>query len=375
VSKASAARSADDALAAVIAREATEALLRYPATDEQLAALHVPPSVAVGGYAPPTGLDRPSNGGSSPSLMARVAILAGVVLAATTRIARPSIAVLAAKGADGYSFAKSGQGRKARIKVKKAKGNDQKKRTSREEAAASSSHDGFQVEVSTNNDFNKPLDYRVLVMDVSYRPVDVIDWKQGLLLDLRGKGDVLEYYDKSVRSARDEWPLPAVVVTKQHAHQLTENYAPTKMNIQARDNYSCQYCGTEKKPFTIDHVMPKSRDGEWTWDNLVCCCPVCNSKKGNRTPNEANMPLRRTPRAPKPGSLAPPRLRSNLRSARKLPPEWTFYIQRMPFMKKYLAGEGAKHLERTAGNVKPTMLPADTPPAGTDEDTFSQLPV
>jgi hypothetical protein len=51
-------------------------------------------------------------------------------------------------------------------------------------------------------------------MDVSYRPVDVVDWKQGLLLDLRGKGDVLEYYEKSVRSAQDEWPLPAVVVTK-----------------------------------------------------------------------------------------------------------------------------------------------------------------
>jgi hypothetical protein len=154
-----------------------------------------------------------------------------------------------------------------------------------------------------------------------------------------------------------------------------ENYAPTKMNIQARDDYSCQYCGTNKKPFTIDHVLPKSRDGLWQWDNLVCCCPECNAKKGNKTPQEANMPLRRTPRAPKPGSLAPPRLRGNLRSDR-VPTEWILYIQRMPFMKALSGHEGADRgvVRSTRTGVKPALPPAE-PPVEPDSDAAAQCPV
>lgn len=64
-----------------------------------------------------------------------------------------------------------------------------------------------------------------------------------------------------------------------------------------RDEYSCQYCG-RKGNLTIDHVIPKSRGGPESWENLVAACHPCNSKKGNRTPDEAKMPLLRKPRRP-----------------------------------------------------------------------------
>jgi 5-methylcytosine-specific restriction endonuclease McrA len=72
----------------------------------------------------------------------------------------------------------------------------------------------------------------------------------------------------------------------------------SRKNIIRRDNYRCQYCGKKTSTLTIDHVIPKSRGGTDTWDNLVAACVKCNNKKGNRTPSEANMPLLKKPRKP-----------------------------------------------------------------------------
>jgi len=72
----------------------------------------------------------------------------------------------------------------------------------------------------------------------------------------------------------------------------------TKRNILRRDNYTCQYCGTREGPMTVDHVIPKRLGGRDEWANLVCACFRCNNKKGDRTPEEAGMKLRRKPRKP-----------------------------------------------------------------------------
>jgi 5-methylcytosine-specific restriction endonuclease McrA len=65
-----------------------------------------------------------------------------------------------------------------------------------------------------------------------------------------------------------------------------------------RDRYTCQYCQQvlNTGDLTLDHVIPRSRGGETTWENLVACCNLCNNKKGNRTPDEAGMKLLRPPR-------------------------------------------------------------------------------
>jgi len=75
----------------------------------------------------------------------------------------------------------------------------------------------------------------------------------------------------------------------------------SRKNIHRRDKHICQYCSVilPENQGTLDHVIPRSRGGLNTWQNLVCCCVKCNTKKGNRTPNEANMKLLSIPKEPK----------------------------------------------------------------------------
>ena len=67
----------------------------------------------------------------------------------------------------------------------------------------------------------------------------------------------------------------------------------SRKNILRRDGHRCQFCGRGDLPLTVDHVLPRSRGGEDTWENLVCACVQCNNAKGDRTPEEARMPLMR----------------------------------------------------------------------------------
>jgi 5-methylcytosine-specific restriction endonuclease McrA len=75
----------------------------------------------------------------------------------------------------------------------------------------------------------------------------------------------------------------------------------TRENIYARDEFTCQYCGKQfhSNELSLDHVYPKSRGGEDSWENLVTCCRKCNQKKADRTPEEARMPILCEPRKPK----------------------------------------------------------------------------
>ena len=72
----------------------------------------------------------------------------------------------------------------------------------------------------------------------------------------------------------------------------------SRKNILVRDNYKCQYCGKQSKSLTVDHVLPKFRSGQDTWENLVAACKNCNQTKGEKTPEEAKMPLLKKPKRP-----------------------------------------------------------------------------
>ena len=72
----------------------------------------------------------------------------------------------------------------------------------------------------------------------------------------------------------------------------------TKLEIFNRDKYTCQYCGWTGKDLTLDHVIPKKRGGEHTWENVVCACVPCNRRKAGHTPAEAGMPLLTKPQPP-----------------------------------------------------------------------------
>ncbi|RYR54026.1 hypothetical protein Ahy_A06g029273 isoform E [Arachis hypogaea] len=113
--------------------------------------------------------------------------------------------------------------------------------------------------------------FRGLVLDISYRPVNVVGWKRAICLEFMEKADVLEYYAKTVSSPSGSFYIPAVLrvphLLQVVKRRIVKNNLSRK-NILFRDNYTCQYCSSHEN-LTIDHVVPTARGGEWTWENLV----------------------------------------------------------------------------------------------------------
>ncbi|CAM6062363.1 unnamed protein product [Sphagnum tenellum] len=143
--------------------------------------------------------------------------------------------------------------------------------------------------------------FRGLVLDLSYRPINVVCWKRALCLQIMEKADVLEYYDQAVKSTDQDYFIPAVLrvssfiyAPKQKKVRLSLN----RRNVLYRDRFKCQYCGARDN-LTMDHVLAASRGGKWEWENLVTACSSCNVKKGNKTLEEARMKLMKSPREPK----------------------------------------------------------------------------
>ena len=113
------------------------------------------------------------------------------------------------------------------------------------------------------------------------------------------KAEVVVAHEKRrIRSVRDIFSYPSVIRLRRYINIPIKKVELSRKNILRRDGHQCQYCGSNKPPLTVDHVMPRSRGGADSWENLVCACIKCNVKKGNRTPEEAGMKLMKTPRRP-----------------------------------------------------------------------------
>lgn len=95
--------------------------------------------------------------------------------------------------------------------------------------------------------------------------------------------------------------LPEVIILAAFNSFIRREVPFTRRNVFARDDHRCQYCGRKfsRQELTIDHVLPRSRGGRDTWENLVLACVKCNVRKGSRTPDEAGMPLVRKPTRPR----------------------------------------------------------------------------
>lgn len=176
--------------------------------------------------------------------------------------------------------------------------------------------------------------YRALLLDSTYRPVGVANWQRAICLDLMDKADVLEYYDESVRSVKWEYFLPAVLRVRRHRTNTTQFTGVTlnRNNIMLRDRYSCQYCGSSRE-LTIDHVVPQSKGGGNTWENLVACCTTCNGKKGDKSLEQLRWKLRHQPKEPSMHEME--FMMSALLGTGNhdsLPQEWQAYI--VPFTRK-----------------------------------------
>ncbi len=141
---------------------------------------------------------------------------------------------------------------------------------------------------------------QVLLLNITYEPLKVINWKKAITLLFLNKVEVVEEYGTEVHSISFTIKLPAVVRLLRMVKRPKTHVKFSRQNIYARDKYRCQYCGkrSASEELTYDHVIPKSRGGTTRWENIVTCCIDCNRKKGGRTPEEARMKLTRKPSRP-----------------------------------------------------------------------------
>jgi 5-methylcytosine-specific restriction endonuclease McrA len=139
----------------------------------------------------------------------------------------------------------------------------------------------------------------VLVLNHNYQPLNVTNARRALGMLFLGKAHTVATDSKVFRSERLSIEMPSVVRLNHHVRRPMPVLHISRKSVFARDRYTCQYCGAHNVPLTIDHVVPKERGGGTDWVNLVCCCTACNNKKGNRTPDEVGMRLRRRPVRPK----------------------------------------------------------------------------
>lgn len=134
---------------------------------------------------------------------------------------------------------------------------------------------------------------------LSYYPLSTCSWQEAVKAIFRDSVTVLAEYDQQVHSPSLTIKLPSVLVLKDYV-QAAQSPAFTRFNLFLRDRWTCQYCGHGFKTpdLTFDHVVPRSRGGKTSWNNIVAACRPCNSKKGRRLPHECNMYPRHEPYRP-----------------------------------------------------------------------------
>ncbi len=138
----------------------------------------------------------------------------------------------------------------------------------------------------------------VMVLNFSYEPLNVVKIRRAVRLVFAGKAEILEDAG-TIASPTFEMRLPSVIRMLYFIRYRKRHVALSKKNVLLRDDYTCQYCGQQGgSSMTVDHVTPRSRGGPSSWENLVCACVPCNQRKRDRTPGEAGMRLRRTPKVP-----------------------------------------------------------------------------
>jgi 5-methylcytosine-specific restriction endonuclease McrA len=139
---------------------------------------------------------------------------------------------------------------------------------------------------------------KVLVLNQDYSAVTICSSQKAFLLVFLNKAElVAECSTEKLHSISQTFPYPSVIRLYKYVYFPYKGVVLSRQNIFKRDENTCQYCGS-KDHLTLDHVIPKSRQGKTSWDNLTTACKHCNSKKGHYTPDEIGMPLIRKPYKP-----------------------------------------------------------------------------
>lgn len=139
---------------------------------------------------------------------------------------------------------------------------------------------------------------KTLVLNAGYEPLAIVSFKRAIVLVMNDKATVLESdRDHPVWTISDRYDRPSVILLTRYVRIPHGRAVPvSRRGVLRRDLHRCAYCG--KSATTIDHVLPRSRGGRDSWENLVACCLRCNNVKGDKTPGEMGWTLSSTPRAP-----------------------------------------------------------------------------
>jgi 5-methylcytosine-specific restriction endonuclease McrA len=141
----------------------------------------------------------------------------------------------------------------------------------------------------------------VLVLNATYEPINVCTVRRAVVLLLKEKAEVIEPSERQLHSANSSITRPAVIRLTSYVRvpRDTHRRKITRRAVFARDDWTCQYCGSRNQ-LTVDHVIPRSKGGGSTWDNIVAACAPCNRRKGDALPRAAGMTLAHPPRTPNP---------------------------------------------------------------------------
>ena len=135
----------------------------------------------------------------------------------------------------------------------------------------------------------------VLVLNASYEPVNITRARRAVVMLVKGVAVIEEAHERCVHVGLQ---LPCVIRLRQYRRLPLRIQTLSRKNILIRDGYVCQYCSSKlpSSALELEHVIPRSRGGLSTWENLVAACRDCNKRKADRTPAEAGMKLLRQPR-------------------------------------------------------------------------------
>jgi len=162
--------------------------------------------------------------------------------------------------------------------------------------ANTSDHTAVPFSAQSNHILQTP----VLVLNASYEPINICGAKRALVLVLKGIAHTEEVHGPVLHAQRSRIAMPSVIRLLEYRRIPYQSRALSRKNILLRDRNTCQYCGVvlPASELTLDHVIPRSRGGNSSWENLVACCHSCNHRKGNRLLHEIDdMKLMREPRS------------------------------------------------------------------------------
>lgn len=169
------------------------------------------------------------------------------------------------------------------------------------------------------------INSRVLVLNQNYQPLNLCTARRAVVLLNVGKAELLENGKGEIRTPTLSFPIPSVIRLFLMVKKPLKPLRLSRKEVFSRDKYACIYCGKETPQLTLDHVLPRSRGGVNSWENVVSACMTCNHRKAGRTPQEAGMRLMK--------EVKPPRLNPySLFLNKQLEENWYKFI---PWMDKY----------------------------------------